>query len=431
MDTLSIQLEEAKTEHNSSLFEHITANMSQLVKRDNFDDKKYLVVPTVLMVEGVLNGILYTKEEMSKYPKAWNGIEVPVYHTYDVLGQPMSANNPKTLEKQSIGRLFNVYFETNKLKGEVWVNIEKCKRIAPDVLKMLENNEHIEVSTALFTDEEKISGSFNGKEYSSIARNFRPDHFAVLPNEIGACSWEDGAGMPRLNKEAGGKMEDLKTLVNKMASIIGLSFQKEDKTLTQKESDLNNKLIKGELPVEGAKLTQPIVQDKAEKEVVIANKETEVTAVVADEAVSVVAEKTTDEVKPKLDIKILTEEQETIVTGSSPVAESISREMVIEVTEPTMEEFVASAPASFREILESGLRMHNEAKSSFIGGLLASKRNKFTKDELQVKTNEELAKLVDLSGTEKNYTGKAGSLTVHTEKKLVPDMAVMTWTEEV
>ena len=46
-----------------------------------------------------------------------------------------------------------------------------------------------------------ITVNWNGKKYSAIAHNFAPDHLALLPDGGGACSWVDGAGMPRINED--------------------------------------------------------------------------------------------------------------------------------------------------------------------------------------------------------------------------------------
>ena len=47
-------------------------NMSALIRKDTFEDKEYLVIPVVLMAEGVHNKVLYTAEELSKFAEAWN-----------------------------------------------------------------------------------------------------------------------------------------------------------------------------------------------------------------------------------------------------------------------------------------------------------------------------------------------------------------------
>jgi len=176
----------------------LAANMSKLVREEKFEGRDYLVAPAVLIAEGVHNGVYYPADELAKFPEAWNGRPLPVYHPA-VRGKPVSANQPGLLESQSIGQLFNAKYENGKLKAEAWIDKAKAGAIAANVLELLEKDQQIEVSTGLFVDEDATEGNWNGERYTSIARNHRPDHFAILPGIKGACSWEDGAGMPRVN----------------------------------------------------------------------------------------------------------------------------------------------------------------------------------------------------------------------------------------
>ena len=54
--------------------------------------------------------------------------------------------------------------------------------------------EMMEVSTGLFSEIEPKPGVFKGRHYKGVVRNLRPDHLAILPDSIGACSIADGAG---------------------------------------------------------------------------------------------------------------------------------------------------------------------------------------------------------------------------------------------
>jgi hypothetical protein len=83
------------------------------------------------------------------------------------------------------------------------------------LLAELDEEKTIEVSTGLFTDDEIKSGKWNSEEYLAIARNYRPDHLALLPAAVGACSAEDGCGMPRINAA-----EKVRTTITKILSRI-------------------------------------------------------------------------------------------------------------------------------------------------------------------------------------------------------------------
>lgn len=173
-------------------------------RKENFQGKEHLVVPVIAVREGVLNGMLALYEEIALYPQAWEGIPLPVGHPKKD-GQMVTANTIDVLETQVIGTFFNVSLdeELKALKGELWIDIAAANAHAdgPEVLRRLESNEPLEVSTAYFSDLELVSGMHNGERYAGIQRNMRPDHLALLPNAVGACSWDDGCGAPRVNHE--------------------------------------------------------------------------------------------------------------------------------------------------------------------------------------------------------------------------------------
>lgn len=159
------------------------------------DGREVMVVPVVAIVEGVLNGKLVPADEFEAYAASWEGVAVTVGHP-QINGQPVTANKPEIIEKTVIGRFHNVKADNKKLKGEIWIDVEKARKLKHDeLLNALQKGEKIEVSTAYFADVEEKAGSFNGKNYNGIHRNLRPDHLALLPGDIGACSVADGCGV--------------------------------------------------------------------------------------------------------------------------------------------------------------------------------------------------------------------------------------------
>jgi hypothetical protein len=173
-------------------------------RHETFDGRDHLVAPVVAVKEGVLNGMLVLYDEFAAYPAAWEGIPLPIYHP-EKSSQRVSANTPDILQKQVIGRMFNVQADpTSKaLKGELWIDVEKAKQTddGKEILRRMETEgQQLEVSTGYFSDLELASGYYQGKPYDSIQRNMRPDHLALLPGAKGACNWMDGCGAPRINQ---------------------------------------------------------------------------------------------------------------------------------------------------------------------------------------------------------------------------------------
>lgn len=179
----------------------LVSNRSETVRRETLAGREYLVAPVVAIRAGILNGELVPLEEIAAYVEAWNGIPLPLGHP-TVRGVPISANTPELEATLSVGRFWNAEMIDDRLRGEAWVDIGKAQAMGGDaleVLKRLENDEGIEVSTAYFRDLEPTPGQINGQRYTGIQHNLRPDHLALLLHEIGACSWKDGCGVPRIN----------------------------------------------------------------------------------------------------------------------------------------------------------------------------------------------------------------------------------------
>ena len=168
------------------------------------DGRKHLVVPVVALVAGVVNGFLVEPEELSHFADAWNGRPIPIRHPKQD-GEYISANLPEVIERQVVGQFFNAHIaDGEKLAGELWLDIAKCEALGGDALatlRRLEAGKPVEVSTAYFCDVNPSIGNHNGQTYTGIQRNLRPDHLALLPDEIGACSWKDGCGAPRVNSK--------------------------------------------------------------------------------------------------------------------------------------------------------------------------------------------------------------------------------------
>jgi hypothetical protein len=179
------------------------SNSGYRIKSKTYQGKKYLVVPVVMMVEGVHSGsagpLFHSADELGKFPGSWDGIPVTIGHP-SIDGVNVSANSPEVLESVAVGQVFGTYMEDKKLKAEVWINEEKIVQTSPVALGYIRQGRPLEVSIGAFTEEDATPGVYNNEPYIAIARNHRPDHLALLPGETGACSWIDGCGI-RTNQE--------------------------------------------------------------------------------------------------------------------------------------------------------------------------------------------------------------------------------------
>jgi len=178
----------------------ITANIGPMLRHDRMEGREFIVAPMVMLTEGVHAGsngpLYYPPEELSKTPAVWNHKPIVVYHP-EMNGQAVSACDPDIITNRKVGVIMRAGFDAPKLHAEAWMEVDRLKEVDERVLDALEAGKMVEVSTGLFTDNEKEEGEWNGESYTAIARNFRPDHLAILPDRKGACSIADGAGLMR------------------------------------------------------------------------------------------------------------------------------------------------------------------------------------------------------------------------------------------
>lgn len=185
--------------------ERVVANITGKARREKLNGREYLVAPTTLIVPGVLNGsqgkLFYPPEDVAKNPRVWNGMPLIGYHpTHN--GEHVSGRDPVVLDKSWLGSFFRAT-ANGKLAGESWFdevltkNFDKTLPPALQLVPRLERGDPIEVSTGLYTENEPAppGATHNGNTYDFIARNYQPDHIAVLPDMVGACSVRDGCGV--------------------------------------------------------------------------------------------------------------------------------------------------------------------------------------------------------------------------------------------
>lgn len=156
------------------------------------------VFPVVMLREGVVNGGLVLRSEL--HPQSWNGVPVTVGHPESSDGAPLSANAPHVWDQWRVGTIFNARLEGDKLKGEAWIDVALADTNHRGLLDTLRSGVQMDVSTGYFSTDELSFGVFADDPYIIVYRDMKPDHLALLPGDVGACSWEDGCGV-RANKE--------------------------------------------------------------------------------------------------------------------------------------------------------------------------------------------------------------------------------------
>lgn len=181
--------------------EQITINLAApKVRRETMGGRTYLVAPLTMIVPGVLAGskgpLYYPLEEIEKSSLAWNHMPILLNHPYDAAGNPVSGRDPEYLGKQALGIVLRSKVD-GKLTAEGWFDEVACNLVDRRIVHNLESGQSSDLSTGLFTDNEPAGEGavFNDRPYTHVARNYRPDHLAILLDKQGACSRSQGCGV--------------------------------------------------------------------------------------------------------------------------------------------------------------------------------------------------------------------------------------------
>lgn len=169
------------------------------------DGNTYTIKDVVGAIDDiVMNSRLYPADQLKAAAATLEGKPVPAGHPKNSAGQAISALNGEALASAWIGSYVrNAKHEAGRTIADVVVN-EAQARAHPDGAKLIErldaaiagnNTEPIHVSTGLMMDPIIANGESRGKRYSSIVTNIRYDHLAILLNEQGAATPDQGVGM--------------------------------------------------------------------------------------------------------------------------------------------------------------------------------------------------------------------------------------------
>jgi hypothetical protein len=177
-------------------FQTKVVNSGVAFEKKMLEGIEYLALPVVPITEGVHAGsegpILYLAEELKAHMIANNHRPAVVYHPDEG-----TATLPVVLNTRKVGLTMNWQWneEEKKINGQVYVNEASLKAVDSRVLSNINKGVPTEVSTGYTLDVENTAGEWNGEKYVGIARNLHLDHLAILPDQEGACSLKDGAGL--------------------------------------------------------------------------------------------------------------------------------------------------------------------------------------------------------------------------------------------
>lgn len=246
-------------------------NSASNITTETIDGKPHIVVRGITPVvdDIVMNRKLYPAAEIEK---AYNTLErnpMPLGHP-KVDGNHVSARDVRAVNEYHVGAwLQNVSHKDGKVTGDMYVNRqyaesrEKGKRLIYRLDEMLAgtNSEPIHISTGLLYSGIAANGESKGKKYNEIATNMMFDHVAVLLDEPGAGTPEEGVGIfvnaegdeveievVNLEESTTSDQQDpaFKTFFNQLKAFFGANSDS-----TQKETDPMKELIVNALKAKG------------------------------------------------------------------------------------------------------------------------------------------------------------------------------------
>lgn len=430
------------------MLERITVNLAGTVRSETIDGREYLIAPVSLIVPGVLNGsngpLFYPEDEVVRSIEAWNGVPLVVTHP-TANGVPISARTNPDL---AIGEIRNAR-SNGKLVAEGWFDVERTKRIDPRVYYSLSANRPMELSTGLTLDQVPEPGQHNGRSYIAVARNYRPDHVAILPDEVGACSLRDGCGL-LVNRKgttmlikvlsdpieweeaepltANKSLDDIRDSLSEQLANERFGGPNEMRYLVEVYSDSfvyskNGKLWKLRYVVKDEILTildSPPVEVQLYKEYREVPGEPNVAQVVEPEPVMNLDKGgTTMPKKEELIGSIIAgcdcwaeDDRPTLNALSEDKLEAIAthvelhNELVANAAKPapppaspvkkTAEEWWQEAPPEVRGVVNRAVAWENDQRKQCIEVITANERNKFTEDQLKAMPLDQLQGIVSL-----------------------------------
>lgn len=170
------------------------ANVAK-IRKETRNGRDVIVVPSATLPDGVvMNGIRYEAEEIAKSFATLNKTPAPFGHPL-INGKFISARDPEGINIGWIGaHNENARQEKGRVLLDKVIDVEVANRSEQGkaVLAAIEAGEPVHTSTGLLCELEPVSGEDGIR---ANARNLFFDHDAILLNEEGAATPEQGVGM--------------------------------------------------------------------------------------------------------------------------------------------------------------------------------------------------------------------------------------------
>lgn len=165
------------------------------IKKVNREGREHYVIPSYTLPDNVvMNGGLYTREEIDKHYLQLNHTLAPLGHPM-IDGKHVSARHPMAINSNHVGA-WNEAVERkgNRIYMEKWIDIEYALKTnrGKELIDAIEKKEPIHTSVAVYAERQLTP---NAAGYQWKANIVAMDHDAILLGEPGAATPEQGVGL--------------------------------------------------------------------------------------------------------------------------------------------------------------------------------------------------------------------------------------------
>lgn len=199
------EIEAFKHMKNKTMINMVQRINASTIKRETIEGDPHIIIPSATLPDNVvMNGGLYPADEIEKGYKSLEGVPAPAGHPM-INGKYVSARDVKAINKHHVGAwVSNVRREDGRVYHDTIINerVAMQTEIGKQLIDAINKGDPIHTSTGVFLNQESLEkpiianeGPSKGKEYTWIARNLHHDHQAILLNEQGAATPDEGVGM--------------------------------------------------------------------------------------------------------------------------------------------------------------------------------------------------------------------------------------------
>ena len=170
------------------------------IEEVELEGRRFLKVPSATMPDNiVMNGVYYSAEEIGKAFASLENTPAPLGHPETSDGSFRPASDPMALAHNYIGaHNVNVRRKGGRVLVDKMIDVEIAESLerGKRVLAAIDKGEPVHTSTGLYCNlSEPVGNEETDEEFEMVATEIFFDHDAILLDEKGAATPEQGTGM--------------------------------------------------------------------------------------------------------------------------------------------------------------------------------------------------------------------------------------------